>query len=513
MSIKKIVLAIFPLFLLFSCSEDDSDTSNPTNKIPKIVSFEFMKSDNSSLSADVSATINHTEKTISVIFPPNTALESLIPSISVSEGVDITPNNMVEQDFREPSIYILSGEGFEKTEYTITTFVTGSDKAAIQKLSFLTSNNPHLVENITTVIEGSVIKAQISEAIDLSALIPSIEIFEGASISPDNNTPMDFTEDVKYIVTAQDATTKSEYTVQITSLSSTKEITKFQFSIDSQIYDANIDHNTFEVSLALPYNTDLTNLVPIVEIGSAISITPSSSVAQNFNEVVIYTITAEDGSTQEYKAIITTMTASQNDRAVLEELYNLNKDYNSLFTYLNWDLDADNMDSWEGVTLSGTRVTELIISSTINIYKLPESIGKLSELNGLTIVGSKLNTLPTQIGDLEKLEILTITNNKNLTSIPAEIGKLKSLNSLILYDNNLNELPVEIRQMTSVFRIDVKNNNLNSLPVEIANIPNLLVLNVSGNPLIVIPQVICDMKTETTNVSILITKDEEDVCS
>ncbi|GAA5024030.1 hypothetical protein GCM10011506_07300 [Marivirga lumbricoides] len=510
MRIKATLIIILSFTLLFSCEEGEEE--GPLKKLtPLIKEFKFEVADNNNLSEDIYGTIDTEDKVINVIFPAHTSLIDLTPTISVPEGVVISPSSKVQQDFSKPNVYTLSGEGYITTEYTVNTSVKESEEADIISFNFLASNNAQLEENIMAVIQGKTIKAQTSDTTDLSALIPSIEISQGASISPAGDQAMDFTGEVKYTVTAQDATTKSEYIVQIDKLSSDKKIKSFKFNINDILYEAGIDYNNYEISLALPYNTDLSNLTPIIEIDEAASITPTTSNPQDFRNTIIYEVIAEDGSKQEYKVYVTVLSALENDRAVLEELYLANEDYNYSYTYLDWDLSADTMDDWQGVTISEGRVTELIIS-TVYINKIPNRIKELSELKSLTIVGTRLEELPVEVCYLEKLEALTLNDN-NLSSIPAEIKNLKLVKRLHLQENNLDELPVEIGQMSKLQWLDVHDNYITALPVEIADIPNLLILNIKNNPLTSIPQVICDKKSEINNLRVVITKDDEDICN
>jgi len=507
MRIKTILIIILSFTLLFSCKKEES-----LKKItPLIEEFKFEIADNNNLSEDIYGTIDVENKVINVLFPAHTSLINLTPTISVPQGVIISPSSKVQQDFSKPNVYTLSGEGYITTEYTLYASVKESENADIISFNFLASNNSQLKENIMAVIQGKTIKVQISDTADLSALIPSIEIPQGASISPAGDQAMDFTADVKYTVTAQDATTKSEYIVQINRLRSDKKIKSFKFNINDILYDADIDYNNYQISLALPYNTDLSSLIPIIEIDGTASISPATNNAQDFTNTIIYEVIAEDGSKQEYKVYVTVLSALENDRAVLEELYLANKDYNFSYTYLDWDLSADTMDDWQGVTISDGRVTELRIS-TVYIDKIPNRIKELSELRSLIIAGTQLKELPVEVCYLEKLEKLSLYDN-NLSSIPAEIKRLKLLQSLHLQENNLAEVPVEIGQMSELQWIDVHNNNITELPVDIAEIPNLLILNIANNPLTNIPQVICDMKTEVNNISLVITKDDDDICN
>lgn len=63
------------------------------------------------------------------------------------------------------------------------------------------------------------------------------------------------------------------------------------FSIPGQM-GANIDQNAKTITVAMPPNTNLSSLTPTVsKSGSAISVSPASGTAQNFNQPVTYTVT------------------------------------------------------------------------------------------------------------------------------------------------------------------------------------------------------------------------------
>ena len=57
--------------------------------------------------------------------------------------------------------------------------------------------------------------------------------------------------------------------------------------------------------------------------------------------------------------------------------------------------------------------------------------------------------------------------DNQLTSVPAEIGQLTSLDTLDLYDNQLTSVPAEIGQLTSLTGLWLDSNELTSLPAAI----------------------------------------------
>ena len=53
-------------------------------------------------------------------------------------------------------------------------------------------------------------------------------------------------------------------------------------------------------------------------------------------------------------------------------------------------------------------------------------------------------------------------SGNQLTSLPAEIGQLTSLEELDLYDNQLTSVPAEIGQLTSLRELNLHDNQLTS---------------------------------------------------
>jgi photosystem II stability/assembly factor-like uncharacterized protein len=80
------------------------------------------------------------------------------------------------------------------------------------------------------------------------------------------------------------------------SKSDAKIITSFSFNITDE--EITIDENAKTISILLLYGTDITSITPSITVSKNASYSPT--IAQNFTNPVIYTITAEDGSIQLY---------------------------------------------------------------------------------------------------------------------------------------------------------------------------------------------------------------------
>ena len=92
------------------------------------------------------------------------------------------------------------------------------------------------------------------------------------------------------------------------------------------------------------------------------------------------------------------------------------------------------------------------------LVKVPDYVFNQTELVELNLSNNNLgNALQSQIGNLQNLKVLNLSNNK-FTGVPAEVGHLKNLEIL-----------------------DLSNNLLTGLPNELGNLSKLKILNLSGN--------------------------------
>ena len=83
--------------------------------------------------------------------------------------------------------------------------------------------------------------------------------------------------------------------------------------------------------------------------------------------------------------------------------------------------------------------------------------------------------LPASIGLLRKLHTLLLNENF-LEELPAEIGSCHQLTVLSLRKNQLERLPPEIGQLSRMRVINVSCNNLKHLPVSVLKLPSLTAL-------------------------------------
>jgi len=261
-------------------------SGEPLSSAAAITSFNIPNQESSSIGS----------YSVSIIMPIDTVLTSLTPAIEVSPGATIIPASGVAQNFSSPVTYTVTAQDGKTTQvYTVS--VTDALNPAKEITSFTIPNQVG-----SSTIGTNTISLTMPYGTGLTSLTPAITVSQDATISPASGVAQNFTNPVTYTVTAQDRSTQA-YTVTVTdALDSAKDIS--YFTMPNQIGNTTIGTNT--ISLTMPYGTDLTNLTPAITIPSDATISPASGVAQNFTNPVIYTVTAQDNSTQTYTVTVTT---------------------------------------------------------------------------------------------------------------------------------------------------------------------------------------------------------------
>ncbi|QXP52981.1 hypothetical protein [Cellulophaga sp. HaHa_2_1] len=259
-------------------------------------------------------------------------------TITVNDFVSIEPGTYqleyISNELGVTTIKFLLRDSNEQELIATVTF------EVVDELSTEKEITSFMVNGVAGTITGTIINVLLPEGTDLTALAPVI-IHNGASISPESEISQDFTNPVIYTVTAQDETIQA-YTVNCSiEGNDSKDITDFAINgVAGTITGTNI-------SVTLPAGTDVTALEPTVTHTGA-TVSPVSDAEQDFTNPVIYTVSAEDASTQEYTV---TVTVAQSDLK---------------------DITTFTIDGVNG-TITGTDIT-VILPSTTDVTALSPSI-------------------------------------------------------------------------------------------------------------------------------------------
>lgn len=187
---------------------------------------------------------------------------------------------------------------------SITVLVSGTVTAGSRSILSYSLNGT------AGVITGTNIAVEVPSGTDVSSLVATY-ITTGASVAvgsvtqTNGTTPNNFTSPVTYTVTAANGLTKN-YTVTVTVASvSANEITKF--SLDGT---AGVITGT-DIAVEMPAGTDINEelIATFTTTGNSVTVAGvpqiSGTTANNFTSPVVYTVTAANGSTQDYTVTVT----------------------------------------------------------------------------------------------------------------------------------------------------------------------------------------------------------------
>lgn len=290
---------VLTCFLFFTCSSDDGGKTLSEENF--ITSFKLYLN-NEYVDGEIeqgSGTI-----TFDVI---GASLTNLTPIIAYSENATISPGPNIAQNFENPVVYNVTAENGDVKQYTVNVGnrPVGTE-SKILSFSFEISGEVYNcnIDNTTNIISLETV------GLDLTSIVPDITISEYANISPIPVLPQDFSETVIYVVTAENGTSTT-YEVQIDNrpISTENKILTFSVEHGGQNYTGVIDedNNIININLA---DIDISALTPQITISDYATISPNSNLIQDFNNDLVYIVTAESGDTSSYTVVSNKSTIS-----------------------------------------------------------------------------------------------------------------------------------------------------------------------------------------------------------
>ena len=154
---------------------------------------------------------------------------------------------------------------------------------------------------------------------------------------------------------------------------------------------------------------------------------------------------------------------------------------------LNWDAGLA-MSSWKGLTISESpqRVTGLNLGHNDLTGTLPAELGQLVRLQLLFLGNNQLTgPIPAELSQLSQLREIDLGRNQLSGPIPVELGQLSELRELILQLNGLTDsIPAELGQLSKLQVLALSHNPLGGpVPVELAQLSELRTLYLAFNEL------------------------------
>ncbi|XP_004296566.1 PREDICTED: probable disease resistance protein At5g66900 [Fragaria vesca subsp. vesca] len=128
-----------------------------------------------------------------------------------------------------------------------------------------------------------------------------------------------------------------------------------------------------------------------------------------------------------------------------------------------------------GVLCELIHLTKLKITSRFRLSNLSEAIANLVNLEALTLDVGLVAGIPESIGNLRKLKLLKINNDRDLEKLPEQMGMLKCLRHLIIEGcSRLSALPESIGNLVNLEVLSLRYcTHLSELPESIRNLQKL----------------------------------------
>ncbi|WP_114752532.1 PKD domain-containing protein [Pleomorphovibrio marinus] len=212
-----------------------------------------------------------------------------------------------------------------------------------------------------------------------------------------------------------------------------KNITAFTLSgIDAQV---DIDEANFAIEVLVPLGTDVSSLIAVFELSEQASISPDPSTALDYTDPVVFTVTAADGSQQEWTV---TVVSEELDPCSPLSLLDCNDIPKALPLNLTFDGSQGGLVDANGIGTGFTMVD-------------PHSEARLTEDLPITypnVIGYEPSKLAINGGNL------VITATKGI----AYLEPSESANT----NTQVNSLGVGIQELSQPFSIETKLLNINT---------------------------------------------------
>ena len=319
--------------VVYKVTAQDGSTQNYTVTITRaaasqenqLLTFKFEAGLNSALTATVNGTIDHNAKTVTVTVPYATNVTALIATFTHSALSTVTVNDVVQvsgvnvHNFTTVVNYKVTAEDGSSEIYRVTVNKSpASQENTLISFRFPTSKNASLPSDAIGVVDQAAksVIVHVPYGTNVTTLIASFVLSDfatakiGTVTQQSGVTPNDFTNVVTYSIYAQDQSVELYTVTVIVDLNAEKRILTFSFQGISPPTSGTVDESTKTVLVQIPNAVAKTSLVATftlsdhatAAIGGVAQV--SGTTANDFTNPVVYTITAQDGSTQTYQVTV-----------------------------------------------------------------------------------------------------------------------------------------------------------------------------------------------------------------
>ncbi|CAM9386986.1 unnamed protein product [Ectocarpus sp. 12 AP-2014] len=135
--------------------------------------------------------------------------------------------------------------------------------------------------------------------------------------------------------------------------------------------------------------------------------------------------------------------------------------------------------------LSATPLKHLNVGRN-QLKSLPPELGKVGTLETLWVDDNAITDFPRSVLQLKRLQELRLSGNR-ISEVPEEIAALSGLRVLALDNNEIKTVPKSIGKLSHLQSLLLRQNELEELPGEVGDLLDLKTLSVSSNRLASLP--------------------------
>ncbi|MCR8632702.1 GLUG motif-containing protein [Paenibacillus radicis (ex Xue et al. 2023)] len=314
----------FALPVIYTVTAQNGTTKNYTVTVTVAASSAKELTAFSLVEQTGAATIDANVHTVAIEAAHGTSLNSLVATFSLSAGASAkvgTVNQVsgtTANDFTTSVAYVITAADGSTQTWTVTVTVAASSEKNLTAFSLAEQTGAATID-----ATAHTVAIEVAHGTSLNSLVATFSLSAGASAKVgivnqvSGTTANDFTTPVGYVITAADGSTQN-WTVTVTvAASSAKDLTTFSFNGLQPAVVGTI--NGTDVALTVPYGTAVTSLVATfmssggstVKVGSVAQV--SEVTANDFALPVIYTVTAQNGTTKSYTVTVAVAASSEKE--------------------------------------------------------------------------------------------------------------------------------------------------------------------------------------------------------
>ncbi|MDO6811318.1 Ig-like domain-containing protein, partial [Zobellia galactanivorans] len=198
--------------------------------------------------------------------------------------------------------------------------VSGSVLVEITEVSLQSANDivtfalNGQIETATIDTEAHTVSVTVPEGTPLNVAPVMLTVSEGATVAPGLLQVQDFSAPVEYTVISGNGT-EQVWTVNVNVLTipvvGGNSVLAFELPGQNS---SNIDEDTHTVTVNVPDGTDLNVAPSVMVVSPDATVDPAINAVQDFSGSVVYTVTAQNGTDQEWTVNVTVSQSTESDQ-------------------------------------------------------------------------------------------------------------------------------------------------------------------------------------------------------